>query len=150
EDQTSDPGLARENGDGERAAYRAHAPVEREFADRERVGQVFRFAEVAVRAEYAERDGEVEARALFANVCGREVDGRLVEREEEGAVVDGGAYALARLAHGEVWQADDCDGRGRVGLAARGRQVNFGVNEVCVNAVNGCGLCEEKHGREVS
>ena len=73
-----------------------------------------------------------------------------MEGEEEGAVVDGGAYALARLAHGEVWQADDCDGRRRVRLAARWCQVNFDVNEVCVYSVDGCGLCAEEHGREAS
>ena len=52
--------------------------------------------------------------------------------KEERAVVDGGADALARLAHGEVGQADDGDRRVPVGLAPRGRQVNFNIDEVCV------------------
>jgi hypothetical protein len=148
EDEARDARVARAQRDGERAAYGSHATVERKLADREHVGQALGLSEVAACAEYAERNGEVEARSLFAHVGGREVDGRLVEGEEECAVVDGGADALARLSHGEVGQADDGDGRGRVCLAARRAKVNLDVHEVCVYAVDCGGLRAEEHGRE--
>jgi hypothetical protein len=132
QDEHADAGGAGAQRDGQRAAHGAHAPVEREFAQGDGVGQAVERAQVAVRAQHPERDGQVEGRALLAHVGRGQVDRRLVEREEEAAVVDRSPYALARLAHGGVGQPDDGDGRVRLDLVARGRQVNFDVNEVCV------------------
>lgn len=132
-----DASVARPDGDGQRALDRAHATVERKLSDGEHVRQAFEFAEIAVRAEDAERDGEVEARALFAHVGGREVDRRLVEREEEAAVVDGGADALARLANGGIGQTDDGDGRRTIDLVSRGREIDLNIDEIGVDAVDG-------------
>ena len=111
---------------------------------------MFARAEVAVCAEDAERDGQIETRALFAHIGGRKVDRRLVKREEEGAVVDRSPDAFARFAHGEVGQANDGHGRRRVGFATRGRQVNLDVHEVCVNAIDGGGLGAEEHSSEAT
>jgi hypothetical protein len=146
QDEVADSGLARAQRDGKRPADRPHPAVERQLADGERAGEAFALSEVAVRAEHPERDGQVEARAALAHVRRREVDRRLVEGEEEAAVVDRRADALARLADREVGQADDGHGRRRVRLAARRREVNFDVYEVCVNAVDGGGLRAEEHG----
>ena len=81
------------------------AAVEAELADQEEVGDVLD-VQRAVGAENADGDGQIEAGAFLLDVGGREVDGDAGGRNVEAGVLDGGADAVARLAHGGVGQAD--------------------------------------------
>ena len=60
----------------------------------------------AIGAQDADGDGQIEARAFFLEVGGREVDGDVRGRNEVAGVLDGGAHAVAALAHGGIGQAD--------------------------------------------
>src|SRR5262245_31511909 len=99
--------LARHYRDRQSAFDRAHTTIEREFADAENVNQVLLFRKLAVRTEYSQRDRQIETRAFFANVRGREVDRRLLKRKEITAVLNRGADAFARLAHRGVRKSDN-------------------------------------------
>src|SRR5207237_1764529 len=80
--------------DGQRPAHGLDLPVERELADDgERTEGVAPGA--ADRRQDAERDGQVERRALLADVGGREVDGDAVVGKFEARTADGAADALA-------------------------------------------------------
>ena len=94
--------LPRAQSDRQRAANCPDATVQRQFTNRENVSQVFSISEVTIGAENPQRDRQIEAGAFLAHVCRRQVDRRLVKREEERAVVNGCADAFARFAHRSV------------------------------------------------
>ncbi len=100
----ADRSVARENRDRQRAFDRTHASIKRKLADAQNVNQVVRFGEIAVRAENAKRDRQIETRAFFAHVGGREIDRGLLKRKEVAAVLHCGADAFARLAHSGIRQ----------------------------------------------
>ncbi len=79
----------------------------------------------AVRAEDSDRDGQVEAGAFLLQVGGSEIDGDVRGRNEIAGVLDGGADAIAALAHGGVGKADGVE---VVLLGDDAAVVNFYVN----------------------
>lgn len=100
-------------------------------------------AEVAVGPEDTQRNRQVEARAFFADIGRRQINRGLVKRKEEGAVIDGGADAFARLTHSEVRQSDNGYGCGCVRLIAHRGQIDFNIYEVSVDAIDCGGLSPE-------
>ena len=68
---------------------------------------VQRGAQLAGGDEQADGDREVEAGAALAHARGRQVDRDPSQRPGQAAREDGGAHAVARLAHRGVGQADD-------------------------------------------
>ena len=93
-------------GDGEDAADAPQPPVERELADRG--GALERAArELLRRREQRERDRQVEAGALLAQLGRREVDRDAARREVQLGGGDPAANALARLLAGAVGEPDD-------------------------------------------
>jgi len=103
------PDAAGLDGDREHAAHGTHRAVEREFADEAKVVGVIEL-HVLRAGDHGECDGEIEARALFFHVGGSEVHGHVAARPAEAAVGNRGLHAVACLAHGGIWQADDDDG----------------------------------------
>src|SRR5262249_19328208 len=103
-----------------------------QLADDERIAQLFRL-EISVRAQDSERYRQIKARAFFLYVGGSQVDGDAMEREEKAAIVDGGANALARLAHCRVSQHDHREGGLRAVGRARG-EVYLDFDVVSVDA----------------
>ena len=99
-------------------------------------------AERAVGSEDADGDGEVEAGAFFLEVGGREVDGDAGGGKVEAGVLDGGADAVARLADGGVGEADGGEG---FFLGFDAGEVDFHVDDVCVDAVDGGAASLEEH-----
>lgn len=59
--------------------------------------------------DHAQGDGQVETRAFFFQVRGREVHGGAVAGPAEAAVRNGGGHTVATLAHRGIGQADDHD-----------------------------------------
>ena len=75
------------------------------------------------RAEDAQGDGQIEARALFAKIGRREVYGDPIVGEREARIANRRADALAALADGRIRQADRREHR------QTGRHVHFDVNQ---------------------
>ena len=134
--------FARQNGDGQHAGDGAHAAVEAELADQEKAAEVVR-AQRAIGAEDADGDGQVEAGAFFLEIGGREVDGDEGGRDVEAGVLDGGADAVAAFAHGGVGQADGVE---VIFIGDHAAIVDFDVDEVGVDAVDGGAESFEEHG----
>jgi hypothetical protein len=103
-------------------------------------------AQVAVSPQNAKCYWQIETCAFFTHVRGRQINRSLVKRKEECAVVDGGPNPLARLANGEIRQADNYHGRGSVRLVPHGSQINFNIDQVGVDSIDGGGLGTEEHG----
>ena len=105
-----DPGPSRPLGHDQRSPDRPHPAVERQLAD----GGVRpeRARRNLVRGgEDGERDRQVEAGALLAQVGRRQVDGDAPERPLQLGRDDAAANALLRLLAGAVGQPDDGEGR---------------------------------------
>ena len=97
--------LPRLDGHREDAADGAQRAVERELAADEHLVQHRLRDPARARGEEAERDGQVERRALLAHVGGGEVHGDGAARHGEAGVLERGPDAVAALAHGAVGQA---------------------------------------------
>src|SRR6267143_1914830 len=67
--------------------------------------------DVPRRAQDGDRDGQVEAAALFWELGGRQVDGDLLARELHPAVVDGDLDPLPGLLQGAIGQPHDVEAR---------------------------------------
>ena len=85
-DDAPDPPRPRPRRDRQHAAHRPQRAVERQLADEQRVRDRVR-ADHLRRAQQADRDRQVERRAVLAQVGGREVDGDPARRQLEAAVV---------------------------------------------------------------
>ncbi len=94
------------------------------------------------RRQDADGHGQVEAGALFLDVGGGEVDGDVRRRHVEPGVLDGGADAVAALAHGGVGQAD---GMEVILIGLDSGEVDLDVNDVRVNAVDSSAEGFEEH-----
>ena len=141
DDEVLDAGGAGGDGDGQHALDGAEGAVEAELADQDEVGDVLD-GERAVGSEDADGDGEIEAGAFFLEVGGGEVDGDAGGGEVEAGVLDGGADAVARLADGGVGEADGGEG---LFLGLDAGEVDFDVDDVCVDAVDGGAASFEEH-----
>ncbi len=96
-----------------------------------------------VSAENTERDGEVETGAFLFDVGGREVDGDEGGRNQVAGVFDGGADAVAALAHGGVGESDGVE---VVLIGNDTALVDFDIDQVGINAVDGSAKGLEEHG----
>src|ERR1700682_3777970 len=105
---------------------------------------------IAIGPEDAERHWQVEPRPLFPHISGRQVNRCLVKRKKEGAVVDSGTNAFARFTHGKVGQTDNGHRSRRIGLVANWCEIDFNIDEVGVDAIDGRGLGAEEHGSSVA
>ncbi len=132
------------DGDGKSAADAANAAVEREFADEEAVGHFF-LGEAAVGSDDAEGHGQIESGAFFLDVGGGEVDGDVGGRNVVAAVLERGADAVAAFADGGVGQADGVE---VVLIALDAGAVDFDLNDVGVDAVDGGAESFIEHGRK--
>jgi hypothetical protein len=95
----------------EGTAHGANATVEGELPDRRVLGQSLP-RELPRRCEHRQGDREVEAGALLAQPCRREVDGDApVERPLEQRRRDAAADAVLRLRAGAIGQSDDRESR---------------------------------------
>ncbi len=127
---------------GKRATNAANASVEREFSDEQAVGN-FLLGEPAIGSDDAERHGQVESRAFFLYVGGREIDGDLRGRNVVAAILQRGAHAVAALAHRGVGQADGVE---VVLIALDAGAVDLHLNDVGVDAVDRGAECLIEHG----
>ena len=107
-------------------------------------------AQISICPEDAKRDRQIETCAFFTNVRRRQINRGLVKGKEECAVVDGGPNPLSRLAHGEIRQADNYHGRGSVRLVPHGSQIDFDIDQVGVDSIDGGGLSTKEHGSVVA
>src|SRR5690606_4907604 len=97
-----------------------HAAVERKFADADRVRDIFRVAEIAVRTQNSESYRQVKACSFFTHIGRSKIYRRFVERKEITAVRYRGADAFARFAYGGVRQSDNNYRRGGFVLSRDG------------------------------
>ena len=121
------PGFER---DGQHAFDGAHLAGEREFADEAILLDIGKL-HFGADGDHAERDGQIEARALFFHVGGREIDRGAPARPAVAAVADGGGDAVFALLDGDIGQPDDDDD----GIAPRA--VDLDLYFKCVHSVNG-------------
>jgi len=97
--------FARHHGHGQNSGDGAQASVESEFADKQKSAEIGD-AQRAVRAENSKSDGQIEARAFFFEIGGREVDGDEGRRNQIAGVLDCGANAVAAFADSGIGQTD--------------------------------------------
>src|SRR5581483_10810497 len=102
-----DPGVttgAREQRAGQRALDALDATVERELAQNQVVAHALDAERAGARGQDAERNREVERRALLAGVSRREVDSNLAVRKVVARVFDRRLDPLLGLAHRALGQ----------------------------------------------
>ena len=87
------------------AAHGADRPVQRELPHHEEARQAVGLDRTR-RGQEPQRDGQVEADALFPKVRRREVHGHALERKREAGVPDRGADALPTLTHRRIREPD--------------------------------------------
>ncbi len=87
--------------------------------------------------------GRSKPGAFLLDVGGSEVDGDERGGNQVAGVLDGGANAVAALAHGGVGQADGVE---VVLIGNDTAVVDFDIDQVGVDAVDGCAEGLEEHG----
>ena len=133
-------GGARLHGHRQHAAHGPERAVERELAADEHLVQ-HRLRDLAgARREQAERDGQVERRALFAHVGRGEVDGDGAARHGQAGVLERRPDAVAALADGAVGQAHHGPAR-QVGF-----DVGFDLDGQRVDSEDGAAPDAAEHG----
>ena len=101
-----EPGALRSLGDGERAAHRPHASVERELTDRGVLSEPLG-GNLTRRRQHRQCDREVEARPFLAEARRREVDGDPLQRPLELRRADPAPHTVLRLCARAVGEPDD-------------------------------------------
>ena len=100
---------ARGFGEGENTGHGPELAVESKLPDERHVPESLG-GQVAVGREDRERDGEVQSRAGFRKVGGREIHDDGSRRDRKADVAERRADALAAFLHGGVRQTDDREG----------------------------------------
>ena len=90
---------------GKRAANSANAAVERKFAHKEAVGNLF-LVQAAVGADDAQRHGQVKSRTFLVDVGGGEINGDVRGRNVVAAVLQRRAHPVAAFADSGIGQAN--------------------------------------------
>jgi hypothetical protein len=119
----------------------AHAAVQAQFAHQQKAAQVVG-VQRAIRAQDADGDGQIEARAFLLQVGRRQVDGDVRGRNQVAGVLDGRADAVAALAHGGVRQADGVED---VLFRNHAAIVHLDIDEVGVDSVDSRAVSLEEH-----
>src|SRR6185295_2164876 len=100
------------------------------------------FRELTAGHQNAERDGQVEGRAVFANVGGSKVDGDPAEGKTKARVYQGRTHSFPALLYGAVRQPD-CRERGQsVGY------VHLNIHRIGIDAEYGGGTDSGEQGSE--
>ena len=102
-------GLGRVQRGEQHAGRGLDARIEAELADRDIFGQGLGI-EHPHRDQHAERDRQIEMRALLGQIGGRQVDGDPLGRQRQPDRAERRAHPLAALAHRLVGQADQDEG----------------------------------------
>jgi hypothetical protein len=139
ENQRLDPRGARGEGHRERPAHRPDRALQPQLPEhRHRVQALLR--DLLRGGEDAERDRQVERRAVLTNIGRCEVDGDALQREGVARIGQRRANALAALFHGALRQPHGRERRQAV------RDVGLHVHEVGVDAEDGGGADAREHG----
>ena len=125
-------------GHGERAAYRAEAALEADFADDQMVADGA-IGKLLAGDEQANRNGQVETGAELSDVGGREIYRYALERKSVAGIGERGADPLPALADRALGKPD---GRERWKAAA---DVYLDVDRVRVDAEDGRGTYSREH-----
>jgi hypothetical protein len=118
------------------------AAVEAQFANQQELAQVAH-AQRAIRAQNADGDGQIEARAFLLEVGGRQVDGDVGGRNQIAGVLDGGPDAVASLEHRRIGEADGVED---VLLGNHAAVIDLDIDEVGVDAVDSRAVGLEENG----
>ncbi len=140
--QVGDALFAGHDGHRQHSRHGADAAVQAQFAHQQKLAQVGGFQR-AIRAQNADGDGQIEARAFLFDVGGRQVDGDVRGRNQVAGVLDGRADAVAALAHRGVGQAHGVE---VILVADHATIVHLDINEVGVDSVNSRAVSLEEHG----
>src|SRR5437588_2644699 len=132
----------------QRPANWPHPPIKRQLSNCQNVGKVFGIAEIAISTENPEGNRQIKAGTFFAHVGRREIDRGLVKRKEKRAVINRRSNTLPRLAYCEIGQANYNHRRRLIGLAAHGSQIDFDVDQIGIDAIDGSALSAEEHGSQ--
>ena len=112
DDEGGGAAVPRADGEGEHAADGPEGGVERELSEERDLFEALArgLRELLAGGEDAERDGQVEVRAVLAEVGGREVERDASHRPRDADVLDRRLYADARLPDRAVRQPGDVEG----------------------------------------
>ena len=127
---------------GERAPDGPQVALESHLADHQRADEPIA-RELPAGDEDPQGDGQIERRAVLADVGGREVDGDAAERKLEAGVGQSGAHPLSALLDRAVRQADGAE-RGETAA-----DVHLDVHGIGVDAEDGGGTNAGEHALKV-
>ncbi len=142
-EQRGTPGGAGGKGHGKSTPDRPQISLEADLADHERVGQPLA-GKLPAGDEDAQRDGQVEGRAVLADVGGGQIDSDAAERELKAGVGQGRADPFPALLDRSVGQPNGGEG----GQAAG--DVDLDVHGVRVDSQQGGGTNAGEHGLKVA
>ena len=131
----------RRYGDRQRAADAPQAAIERQLAHHHVIVQLA-LVQSAIGAKDAERHRQIESRSLFLHVRGSQIDRDVSGRNVVAGILQRRANPLAALANGGIGQAH---GREVVFTKLHARNIDFDIDQIGVDAVNGGGKCLEEH-----
>lgn len=103
-------------------------------------------AQGTVCAENADGDRQIEAGALFTDVSGGEIDGDVRGRDQVAGVLDSGTDAIAAFADGGIGKTDGVE---VILLGDCAAVIDFDVDQVGVNPINGGAKGFKEHGWEI-
>src|SRR5262249_6147883 len=106
--------------------YRPHPTIKRQLAQYQSVIKFFPL-QVAVGPKQTDRYRQVEARSFFLHICRRKVNRHSMYREEEAAIVDRRADALAAFSNGHIRQPDHSE-TGSEAISCARRQVYLHID----------------------
>ena len=141
DDEGGGAAVPRADGEGEHAADGPEGGVERELSEERDLFEALArgLRGLLAGGEDAERDGQVEVRAVLAEVGGREVERDASHRPRDADVLDRRLYADARLPDRAVRQPGDVEG-----LQAEA-EVDLDVDGDGADAEDGGGACAGEH-----
>ncbi len=96
-------------GSTQSTGNRTQASIQGEFTDAFRRSQG-RHRDLTTGRKDTQGDGQIEATALFGQICRGEVDDDASRRKIQAAILDGRAYAVAGLLHRRLGEPDDGKG----------------------------------------
>ena len=111
--------IARGQHHGQRTANRPQLPRERKLAGKFVIAQLG-IGNLPRGGENAERDRQIEPPRFLGQIGGRQIDGDAPGRKFKTGILQGGAYAVARLPDLDIGQTDQRDARQTTG------QMHFG------------------------
>ncbi len=134
-----DPVLARRQRRRKRAAHRAHAAIERQFAQENILIEALA-EKRSLAAQNPKRHRQIERRTFLANVGGRQIHGDALQGKIEAAILQRGLDAFAAFLHRDVRQAHDVE----IARASRA-DVHLHLDQVGVDAKHRGAECFEVH-----